>query len=225
MELKGVTSTGVAQVAPKVLAQHHCSPPPSKEAMAQWMNELRKRHSKQYAIMQKQVLELQLFKERKEGYRESVQSDVERKIREAKEEAERLAKEKAEKERLEALERRRAEFVKDLPEEPGPKVRDAITLSVRHNDGRSEKRRFAKDTELDVLFNWVDATFKVEREKVILTTMTGKQTFSWEDASEKKNLKEAGLGRMVGFRLLEKVEETKEEEKKEEDKTSKGGES
>ena len=211
-------------MAPKVLAQHHCSPPPSKEAMAQWMNELRKRHSKQYAIMQKESQELQLFKERKEGYKESVQNDVERKVREQKEEAERLVKEKVEKERLEALERRRAEFLEALPEEPGPKVRGALTLSVRHADGRSEKRRFEKDTQLIVVFNWVDTTFKVEREIVVLTTMNGKQTFSWEDATGEKTLKEAGLGRMVGFRLSEKVEEAKEEEKTEEDKTSKGDE-
>lgn len=217
-KLQKIGPGGIPKVAPKVLAQHHCSPPPSSEAMAQWMNELRKRHSKQYAIMQKEIREIELFKERKEGYKESVQSDNERKIREKKEEEERLAKEKVEQERLEALEKRRTEFLEALPEEPDAKERGAITLSVRHPDGKTEKRRFAKDTQLSVVFNWIDGSFKMERELVVLTTMNGKQTFSWEDAEEKKTLVEAKLGRMVGFRLSEKkVEDTKEEDKEEGD--------
>ena len=86
------------------------------------------------------------------------------------------------------------------------------TLSLRHADGRSEKRRFAKETQLSVVFNWVDAKFQMERELVTLTTMNGKQSFSWDDATEEKTLKEAGLGRMVGFRVFEKkVEEAKDE--------------
>lgn len=216
-QLKAIDPKGVAKVAPKVLAQHHCSPPPSAESMAQWMNELRRRHSKQYAIMQTEVREVQLHKERKEGYKESMQSDWERKIREKKEEEERLIKEKAEQERLESLERRRVGFLESLPEEPGLGARGAITLSIRHEDGRSEKRKFAPDTQLNIVFNWVDASFKMEREIVVLTTMNGKQSFSWENASEEKTLKEAGLGRMVGFRVSEKKAE-EDSESKQEDK-------
>lgn len=175
------------------------------------MNELRKRFSKQYAAMQLEMREAQLLQERREGYKSSVQSDTERKLREKKEEAERLAKEKIEKERLDALEKRREEFLQSLPEPPGPEVKDAITISIRCSDGRTEKRRFESDVQLSLVFNWADATFKMEREVTILTTMNGKQTFSWDDASEEKSLKEAGLGRMVGFRVTEKKEEGKDE--------------
>ena len=171
--------------------------------------------------MQLELREAQLFQERKEGYKSSVQNDLERKVREKKEEAERLAKEQAEKERLEALEKRREEFARSLPEEPGPKAKDAITMSIRFSDGRSEKRRFASDTQLSVVFNWVDVSFKMERELVILTTMNGKQTFSWDDASEEKTLKEAGLGRMVGFRVTKK-EEKKGDSSEEKSDASKG---
>lgn len=203
-----------------MLVQHHCNPPPSPEAMATWMNELRKRHAKEYVIMQKDLREAQISKERQEGYKESIQSDVERKIREKKQEEERLAKEKAEKERLEALEVRRKEFLESLPEEPGREVKDAITLSVRHSNGQSDKRRFDPDTQLSVVFNWVDAVFEVERELVVLATMNGKQSFSWEDVEE-KTLKEAKLGRMVGFRISEKkVDDEKQQDTKEAEEES-----
>ena len=190
---------------PKLLAQHHCSPPPSAVSMAQWLDELRKRHTKQYAKLQKERLEAELYKERKEGYQESVKSDEERKIREKKEEEERLAKETAEKERQATLERRRERFLQSLPEEPEQNVKDAITLSIRLADGRSGKRRFPRETELSMIFTWVDASFQVERELLVLTSMNGKQTFSWEDTTDNKTLKDAALGRMVGFRVSEKT--------------------
>ena len=219
---KGTNSKGEVKIVPKVIAKHHCNPPLSSEAMAQWMNALSKRHAKQYAIMQRDLKEAEYFKERKEGYKESIQSDIERKLREKKEKEERLAKEKAEKERLEALERRRQELLESLPEEPGSDVKDAITMSIRFLDGRSGKRKFTQDTQLSVVFNWVDALFQMEREVVILTTMNGKQTFSWEDTTESNTLKEAGIGRMAGFRVTEKKgeEEKKEEEKKGEAETA-----
>jgi UBX domain len=189
---------------PKLLAQHHCSPPPSIESMTQWLDEMRKRHAKQYAKLQLERKEAALFKERKEGYIESVKSDEERKVREKKEREERLAKERAEKERLASMEKRREELLQSLPEEPGQRVNDAITLSIRLSDGRSCKRRFAPETELSVVFNWVDVSLQMERELVVLTTMNGKQTFTWEDTVGDKTLQDAGLGRMVGFRVSEK---------------------
>ncbi|CAB9514384.1 UBX domain-containing protein [Seminavis robusta] len=215
-------SKGVLKIAPKVLAQHHCSPPPSADTMMEWLNDLRKRHAKQYDKMQLDRREAQLYQERKAGYQESVKSDVDRKIREKKEEEERIAKEKAEKERLAALEQRRKELLESLPEEPKAGNKDAMTLSIRLADGRSGKRRFAKETELSIVFNWVDASFQMERETVVLTTMNGKQTFNWEDTTDEKTLADAGLGRMVGFRVSEnkpgdeKSGDEKEETAKEE---------
>lgn len=161
--------------------------------------------------MQLDRREAQLFKERKEGYKESVQSDVERKKREKKQEEERLAKEKAERERLEALKRRRKDLLESLPEEPGTDVKDAFTIAIRFPDGRSGRRRFNPDTELSVVFNWVDAEFEMEREMLILTTMNGKQTFDWDEIGE-QTLEEGGFGRMTGFRITEKSKGDEEDE-------------
>lgn len=209
---------------PKVLAQHHCNPPPSPKAMAEWMKELRKRNAKLYAIMQRDVRELQLYRERKEGYQESVTSDKERKLREAEELQQKLAAEKAEQERLEVLKERRKELLESLPEEPDSATTaatDIKTMSVRFPDGRVGRRKFTSDTKLSDVFNWVDAVFEVEREVVILTTLDGKQTFAWVDPLSKDNLtlQQAGLGRMVGFRVSEKKvqDETKECQKEEEE--------
>jgi hypothetical protein len=57
--------------------------------------------------------------------------------------------------------------------------------------------------------------YEIEREKVVLTAMNGKQTFAWNEEENTKSLKEAGLGKSTGFRVTEKKEEA--EEKDEED--------
>jgi hypothetical protein len=194
--------------------------------MANWMNELRKRYSKQYAKMQLSIREAQLYKERKEGYKESVKSDVERKIREKKEEEERLAKEEAEKERKEALEQRRKKLAETLPDEPDPDVKNVFTVSIRFADGRSDRRRFTPDTKISTIFDWVDVSFGMERESVFLTTLNGKQTFSWDgDDIEQTALSEGGFGRMAGFRVTEKKsdeDETSKDQKEENDASSDG---
>lgn len=177
--------------------------------MAAWLNTLRKRHGKQYTVMQTELKEVQYYKERKEGYRESVQSDIERKEKEEVEEAKRLAKEKIEAERIEAIERRREELKAALPDEDTST--GAKKIAIRFADGRSGQRRFAPDQPVGDLFNWVDAIYEIEREKVILTTMNGKQFFEWNDESNSKTLDEAGLGRMAGFRVSEKKEELDDE--------------
>jgi Skp family chaperone for outer membrane proteins len=211
-----VDSSGVAKVVLRILAQHHCSPPPSPTVMAAWLNALRKRHAKQYNSMQTALQEMQYFQERKDGYRDSVQNDVQRQVQEAKGQAERLAKEKEEQERKDAMGKRREELKTALPEEDT--TRAAKTIAIRLADGRNGKRRFAPDTPLTTVFNWVDAMYEIEREKLILTTMNGKQTFSWEDDADKmqKTLEEAGLGRNTGFRVAEKIPEGVAESKDEE---------
>ena len=202
-------SAGVPKLVPRLLSQHHCSPPPSPEVMAAWLNALRKRHAKQYAAMHHELKEAQLFKERKEGYKSSIVTDVQRRERERIEEEERIAKEKAEKERADMLARRREELRDSLPEEPGKDVTNAMTIALRFADGRTGQRRFAPDTPLSVVFNWVDSLFGMERELVILTTMDGKKSFTWEGAEE-VSLAVSGLGRMTGLRVTEKKQEAKE---------------
>lgn len=201
-------SAGVPKLVPRLLSQHHCSPPPSPEVMAAWLNALRKRYAKQYAAMHHELKEAQLFRERKEGYKSSVMSDVQRRERERIEEEERIAKEKAEKERAEMLERRREELRDSLPEEPGKDATNAMTIALRSADGRTGQRRFAPDTPLSVVFNWVDSLFGMEREIVLLTTMDGKKSFTWEEAEE-LSLAGSGLGKMTGLRVTEKKPEVK----------------
>ena len=183
--------------------------------MAAWLNALRKRHAKQYSAMQKELKEMKWYKERKEGYHDSVQSDVKREEREKEEEEKRLADEEAEKERLEALEKRREELKSSLPEEDTSS--DAKKIAVRFPDGRSGQRRFSPDQPLSDIFNWVDAMYEMEREKVVLTTMNGQKTFSWDEETNDQSLDEAGLGRMAGFRVSEKKEEDSNEEEDDDD--------
>jgi hypothetical protein len=203
-------SHGFPKLVPRLLAQHHCSPPPSPELMAAWLNALRKRHAKQYASMHHELKEAQLFKERTEGYKSSVASDIQRKEREQKEEEERIAKEQAEKERIEMIENRRIEIRESLPEEPSKEAVDSMTIALRFPDGRAGQRRFTPDTPMSVVFNWVDSGFEMEREKVVLSTMNGQKSFTWEEV-DGISLGDSGLGRMTGLRVTIKKVETKEE--------------
>lgn len=208
------SGTGASKMVPKVLAQHHCSPPPKPDSMAAWLESLRKRYAKQYVAMQTVLKELQYFKERKEGYKSSQKSDKERKQQEKEEEERRLAEAQAEKERLEALEERRAQLLEDLPDEPTGG--DVKKIALRFTDGRSGQRKFSSDQSLMDVFNWVDAMFEIERETVILTTMNGKQVLVWDDAKD-KSLEDAGLGKNTGFRVTVQQEEGEEINEKEEE--------
>eukprot|EP00980_Cylindrotheca_fusiformis_P007795 scaffold1669_cov129-Cylindrotheca_fusiformis.AAC.6 len=208
-----VISTRGAKIPLKLLAQHHCSPPPTPELMASWLDSLRKRHAKQYLVMQTDLKEAQYSKERREGYSESIKSDIEKKKREKEEAAKRLAEEEAEKARVEALEKRREELRETLPEEDTSK--DAKKIAVRFADGRSGQRQFSPNQPVSDLFNWVDAMYEIEREKVVLTAMNGKRSFTWSDEDNYKSLKDSGLGRNTGFRVTEKKEEADKREEEE----------
>lgn len=197
------------KLVPRLLAQHHCSPPPSPELMAAWLNALRKRHAKQYASMHHELKEAQLFKERTEGYKSSVVSDIQRKEREQKEEEERIAKEQAEKERVEMIANRRVELRESIPEEPSKEVAEVMTIALRFPDGRAGQRRFTPDTPMSVVFNWVDSGFELEREQVVLSTMNGQKSFTWEEVDD-ISLGDSGLGRMTGLRVTMKKVETEE---------------
>jgi Skp family chaperone for outer membrane proteins len=214
LSIQTIGANGVPKITATVLAQHHCSPPPASSLMAQWLNALRKRHAKQYNSMQSEMKEIQYFKEREEGYRDSVDNDIQRKEKEAKEEAERLAKEKAEIERMATIQKRRADLKSALP--PEDKSGKAKTVALRFADGKSGQRKFAPNTPLSTVFDWVDAMFEIERETLVLTTLNGKQAFSWDSEDVKtKTLEKAGLGRMTGLRVTEKKPEASEEKKEE----------
>lgn len=165
------------------------------------MNALRKRHGKQYLSMQTDLKELKLYQERNEGYIESVQSDNERKLKEAQEEAERKAQEVKDAARQAEIDARRQELQQSLPEDV-KKGNNVKRIALRFADGRSGQRGFASDQPLSVVFDWVDAMFEIEREIVVLTTLNGKQTFSYNDNETKgKTLEDAGLNKMTAFRV------------------------
>ena len=211
-----VDSSGKLKVTPRLLAQHHCHPPPSSpEVIMNWANTIRKRHIREFAKLQHDRKEMKLFKERTDGYKESMKED---RAREEREERElQVKKEEEEKERLrkEKLERRRQELLDALPEEAEAGSEGVITIALRFGDGSRDQRRFvAEDTSVNDVFNWVDATHGLEREKIELSTMNGSKTFAYveeedDDDEERENisLDEAGLGKMTALRVTEIVEE------------------
>ena len=196
-------------MVPKILAQHHCNPPPGPEAMAAWLNALRKRHAKEYAGMQHQIREEALAEERAHGYGRSRKDDAEREEREMREAEEAAAREEAEKLRAEEMERRREELLGALPEEPPAGGPEVVTIALRFADGRTGQRRFDNSVGIDVVFNWVDAVYGIEREKIELSTMNGQKRFTYmEDGAENRALKDVGLGKMTGLRVVEIEEDT-----------------
>ena len=52
----------------------------------------------------------------------------------------------------------------------------------------------------------------MERETVVLTTMNGKQKFTWDENTLKETLEETGLGRMTAFRVTVQPKEDPEKE-------------
>lgn len=194
------------KIVPSLLAQHHGNPPPEPEDMAAWMHTLRKRHSKHYEKLQKDVADLLIYKEVTEGVKESIKSDQKREKEEAEAEAERKAKEEAEMARQAAVEERRKQLLEELPDDQ--KGSDVKKIALRFADGQKGERGFDPDQPVSALFNWVDAVFGMEREKVVLTTMNGKITFSWdENEMNDTSLKNTGLGKSTAFRVTEKVDD------------------
>lgn len=202
----------LSTIVPKLLSQHHGNPPPDAEGMASWMNTVRKRNAQYYIALQKDAKEISIQKERVEGLSESIKSDTEKREEEAKLKAEQKAKEEAEAKRQKEIKERRKELKNALPDDFKSST-DARKVSLRFSDGRSGQRGFSPDQPLSDLFNWVDAMFEMERETVVLTTMNGKLTFSWdEDTLNATTLEDAGLGKMTAFRVTVKKEEDEENE-------------
>jgi UBX domain len=150
--------------------------------------------------------ELRLHKDRRRGYEGSVQSDLERQERERREQIEAMEREKAALERQKATLERRQALQESLPEEPplSTPPSEVMTVALRFPDGKSAQRRFAPDAKLASVFNWVDATFGIERELVTLTTLNGQKRYEWdEDDNVEMTLTEAGFGKMTGLRVTE----------------------
>ena len=214
---------GASKITPRVLAQHHCNPPPSETNMASWLNALRKRHKKQYANMQHEIKEMELFQERTKGYKKSILEDTTREQREKEEEERKQQLEEERREKELALQERRKELLANLPEEPSPasgQNNRVVTIALRFTDGKKGQRRFLDTVEMEQVFNWVDAEFELERESVILTTMNGSLSFDYVSVVEEGILlKDSGLGKMAALRVTIKVEDEEVEENNDESST------
>jgi len=221
-----VDTSGKLRVVPRVLAQHHCRPPPSSpETLIAWMTSIRKRHLREYARLQHARKEMELLRERSEGYASSMKED---KAREEKEERElQLKREEEERElkRKAELEERRKALLEGLPEEPEAGITEGImTIALRFGDGKRDQRRFvAGESSVNDVFNWIDAVHGLEREKVELSTMNGAKKFVYVEENEDGDdtegggndvvlLEDAGLGKMTALRVAEIVEVSPEEE-------------
>jgi hypothetical protein len=213
---------GTSKITPRVLAQHHCNPPPSETNMASWLNALRKRHKKQYANMQHEIKEMELFQERQRGYKKSILEDTTREVHEKEKEERKLQLEKERQEKELALQERRKELRENLPEEPSSASgqTNIVTIALRFTNGKKGQRRFLDDVKMEQLFNWVDAEFELERETVVLTTMNGSKSFDYDSVVEKGLLlKDSGLGKMAALRVTIEVKnnEGKDENDDEDD--------
>ena len=147
--------------------------------------------------------------------------DREREVKAQREEEERLAKEQEERERKEAMTQRRSELLESLADEPEAGGDGVVTIALRFADGRRGQRRFDGDEAMSTVFNWVDAAFEMERERVELSTMTGQKKFAWGDVEDgDMSLSDAGLGKMTGLRVTEIEEEEGGEEDNDENSES-----
>lgn len=189
---------------PSLLTQHHGNPPPGAEDMAAWLNSIRKRHAKHYQKLQKEVEDLAIQKEVKEGVEKSIALDKTREANEAKAEAERKALEEAEAKRAAAVVERRKTFLESLPDDATGQ--NSKRIALRFPDGRKGDRGFDSGLPLSAVFNWVDGMYEIEREKVVLTSMNGKMSFEW-DADDERTLENVGLGKSTAFRVSEKAED------------------
>ena len=207
--LSKTAGSGKTVVRPQLLAQHHCTPPPAADALAAWLNALRQRHQPLYRKLQKRRQEVQWAQERAAGYKGSAAADAAAQKRREEEAAERKRQERANEAQKAAIQARRDALRAALPPEVDSTTKGVRTVALRFADGRTGQRRFAPDASLADVFNWIDALFEMERETITLWTMNGKQSFEWKDGDDGDDdgmptLAEAGLGPMVGLRVMER---------------------
>jgi hypothetical protein len=224
----------INQVYPKLIAQHHCSPPPSATNMAGWLNTIRQRCYVRYNVMQTEIIELELYKQRQKGYVGSIVSDQRKQIQQAREEQERVERHRIEQEDKARILQRRNELKKSLGAEPMDDENDTtsepiVTIALRITDSRissgtthrASKRRFYASTLLSDVFNWIDVEYEIEREQIeLFYTSKGQVTsYQWDDNDNddvrkhpdtKRSLSDLGFKKMVALRVvLKKGEDVK----------------
>lgn len=202
--------TGKIKILPKVLAQHHCNPPPTEASLASFLTALRKRHSSQIKTMRAQVREAELYAERKSNYQQSIESDALRKKKEI--EAAEKQKAKIEKEKLhdQKIKERREKFIEFFKQQPEPPANEenVITVALRLADGRNGQRRFRPHDNMKTIFNWIDGFFEWDQDCLMVTTMRGDKKLEYKDCSEMTIGDYAGVStNMLGLRISFKKEE------------------
>ena len=208
-------------IIPRLLTQHHCSPPPSTAKFVEWLQTIRKLNKKYYFKLQKQIQEYQWEQERKHGYQSSIQSDIEMKQRVMREELERKRVEQQEKENNERIQQRRIQLLESLPAVTASAStnKEALTstIALRFSDGRASadkqqlQRTFTENATIRDVFHWIDAVHEIPYETITLQTMNGKRTFTYDHPNDKDEgddnhsldvpLHKAGLGKMIGLRV------------------------
>ena len=202
------------KILPKVLAQHHCNPPPSPISLASFLKALRKRHAGQIKAMRHWLREMEYQNERQMNYQESMVLDTKRKDKERLEKEEKERQMQQEKERLIILDQRRSHFLESMNDEPeagtgtGTGTDSVITVAFRLADGRNAQRRFHSNENMDIIFNYVDAHFLWDRECLSVTSMRGDNKISWEESQTMTIAEYAGsTTNMLGLRISMQKEE------------------
>ena len=212
------STRGKFGIVPKVLAQHHCQPPPSHTAMVAWLKSLRQRHAKLVAKMKHLLKEQELFAERQKGYKESLKDDEIRVKQEAHEKLQKEREEQLEKEQQAQRKQKRQELMNSLPPEPQLGEDGTITVGLRFPDGQSAQRRFQHSDEFEHVFHWVDGEFDIKSEDLSLSTMTGSKTFIYGDIDGSIG-ELIGTNKMVALRVLTKAKEEEVDEESDENKS------
>ena len=195
---------------PRLLTQHHCSPPPlSTEKFVEWLRTIRKKNKKYYYKLQKQIQEYRWEQERKHGYKSSIQSDIEMKQRAIQQELERQRLLQLKTEKNEQMQQRRIQLFKALdqvtvnasstPKATTTTPTTTTTIALRFADGRSHsissttekvellKRTFNEHATIRDVFHWIDAVHEIPYETITLQTMNGKRTFVYSNNNNNRN--------------------------------------
>jgi hypothetical protein len=198
-------------IVPQLIAQHHCNPPPNTQTMVAWLQSIRQRCRNYYKQMNIELQENEYYKQRIEGYKGSIRTDVQRKHNEQIEKLEREYRIEQQRNHTERIQQRRLQLKELLVPEPPPVLAKSTsssklppivtTIALRFADGTimsslstttkpSDTRRFLTDeTTLADVFNWIDVEYEVEREHIVLQSMKNDGTeYRWieQDEDEEK---------------------------------------
>jgi UBX domain len=226
------TSSTTGNTVPRLLTQHHCTPPPTDSKLTEWLQTLRIRNKKYYFALQKQLQEHQWEQERKNGYQSSIQSDIELKQREVVAEENRQRIMQQEREHHDRIQQRRIQLLEALLNVTYSATSDkskstdvtfdstsTTTVALRFSDGRTDQRTFTEGATIMDIFYWIDALHNIEYETITLQTMNGKRTFQYNPQEKDQTpnttstdisdsslvmvpIHKAGLGKKIGLRVL-----------------------